>query len=183
MKAIVITGVPGSGKTTIANNAGKILGIPVVHANDLIKSEKLYSSKAADGSLIVKMPELNRRITSIIRSSKSSLIVEGHVLCEIQISGAVAVVIRQHLRTTLERLKARGYSAQKLRDNMISEALDYCGERARKNYSSVYEIIGNKSSAKVLAEIIAGRGMRYLRPIDLSAELMRMLKKEKNAII
>ena len=66
-------------------------------------------------------------------------VVEGHVLCEIALP-AKCVVLRTPPKTVKSRLKKRGYSEQKVKDNVEAEALDYCAIRARQNYKNVVEV-------------------------------------------
>ncbi len=139
---LVITGVPGTGKTRISDVLAKRLGdAEVVHSTELIKAKRLFSSCGRDGSRIVRMKELERELAKIAaRSSYRFVIIEGHVLCDLKVRGAAAVVLREHLGVIKRRLEARGYGKEKIKANLVSEATDYCGAHAERNYARVYEM-------------------------------------------
>ena len=76
------------------------------------------------------------------------IIVEGHLLCDMKIRGATAIVIREHLKTLLKRMERRKYSRKKIENNIVTEAIDYCGVNAVENYDSVYEVLGGEDAAR-----------------------------------
>ena len=117
-RIIVITGTPGVGKTTISEKLAKALkNAELIKANDVVRRKGLFTSRSRDGSLLVKMngleSELNRMAN---RSSADFLIIEGHLLCDMQIRNAVAIVLRESPVTLVGRLKKRGYSKSKIED-------------------------------------------------------------------
>jgi adenylate kinase len=158
---VVITGTPGTGKTTVSGKLAEMLGdASLVKVNDVVKRKHLFSGYAKDGAMLVRMDALAREISQISRASKSRyLILEGHLLCEMKIRGAMAFVMREHLSVLLSRLKRRGYSARKIKDDIVSEAIDYCGALAERNY-------------RRSAEVMCGRG-------NATAELMARMAKQK----
>lgn len=129
---IVITGTPGTGKTTLANELAGLLNLPVIHVNELVKQKKLYTG-IEDGSLIVNLPALKREL----RNFKG--IAEGLVLCEMKLKG-VAIVLRTSPRELEKRLREKGFHEKKIKENVEAEALDYCAIKARQNYKRVIEI-------------------------------------------
>ncbi len=169
---LVITGTPATGKTTIARKVAKLAGSTVViRANDLVRSKRLFSSLSKDGTMIVEMSRLKREILKAIRSSSDSIVVvEGHLLCDIGIDGATAVVIREHLRVLERRMKRRGYAAAKIKKNLVSEALDYCGVNARRHYTSVFEFMGGEAAPRKIAALASGARMKQ-NSIELLGEL------------
>jgi adenylate kinase len=182
---IVITGVPGTGKTTISDILAKRLGdAEVVHTTELIKAERLFSSYGRDGSRIVRMKELERGLGRIAaRSPYRFVIIEGHVLCDLKVRGAAAIVLREHLGVIKRRLEARGYGKEKIKANLVSEATDYCGVRAERNYARVYEMFPRSRDALArMARIAEGRGVPK-REIDLLPELVGIIKKERDLAI
>src|SRR5208283_2014539 len=123
-KIIAITGTPGSGKTTIATALSKrIKGSTVISVNDVVKERRLFSSYSKDGARIVKLQALRTELESLTKDSSGTIILDGHLLCEIKIKGAMAIVVREHLSNLKSRLLKRGYGIAKVRDNIISEAI------------------------------------------------------------
>ncbi len=131
---IIITGVPGTGKTTIANMLGEHFMTRVIHITDYIKENELIEKKLRDGTIIPKMKELRNML------NKETGIIEGHLACEFKLRNSFVLVLRCHPEELKKRLKKRGYSTKKIKENVEAEALDYCTQMARQNYKAVFEI-------------------------------------------
>jgi len=183
VRVIVITGTPGSGKTTLARALSrKIRGSTLVSINRIVREKRLFSSYAGDGARIVRMRALKREIERRIRKSRGPVIVEGHLICEIRIRGAVAIVVREHLETIKSRLIERRYPIEKTRANVVSEAIGHCAATARKNYGKAYEVMSGKTAVAKALRIINGKDGKPVE-IDLLAELPPMIKKDKRFAI
>ena len=178
MKIIVITGTPASGKSTIAGRvARRIGGAAVIRANDLVRSRRLFTSRSPDGTMVADMRKLREAINAEIRRSCSAtVIVEGHLLCEIRIRNAMVIVIREHLLTLEKRMKRRGYPEPKIRENIISEAIDYCGFTAKRHYDKVYEIMNSRHAARDVEGLVRETRKGNL-DIELLHELARFTKR------
>ncbi len=182
---IAITGVPGTGKTRLSDILAKRIGsAEVIHATELVKSRRLFSSFDRDGSRIVRMKELERELGRIVAGSASRVvIIEGHILCDLRIRGAVAVVLREHLDVIKRRLVARGYGKDKVKANLVSEATDYCGAHAERNYARVYEMFSrSRDTLPNMIRIAEGKEVRT-REIDLLHELTEIIEKERDFAI
>jgi adenylate kinase len=177
-RVIVITGTPGTGKTTISEKLAESLkDSELIKANDVVKERKLFTSYSKDGSMIVRMDALRKELERRIKKSDADfVIVEGHLLCDIRIEGATAIVIREHLATLLKRFRKRRYKRQKIEDNIVSEAIDYCGINAQNHYRDVYEF---ESKPGALAKIVkAAKGEKVdTEEIEMLGELNSLLQK------
>ena len=182
-RIIVITGTPASGKTTISKRLSKAMkGSELIRANDLVKELHLYNGRDGGGELIADMKGLRAAIGRRIKSSNAkTVILEGHLLCDIRIKGATAVVVREHLNTLLSRMKKRRYSKAKIEGNLVSEAIDYCGVNAMANYGSVYEVEGGSGAVKEIMDIINGKGAE--KEIDMLGELNGIARKLGKAVL
>ena len=181
---LVITGTPGSGKTTLAEALHRRLkNSNMISVNSLIREKKFFISREKDGTLIADMGKLGRHLRQEARNTKGMLILEGHLLCEIGIPGATAIVIREHLNTLEKRLLKRGYQWSKIRDNLISEAIDYSGSTARMNYKKVYEIIPGRNTVSIAEKIARGKSVKLPEYIDMLQELASFMKNGKNITV
>ncbi len=175
-RIIAVTGTPGTGKTTISERLLKSLkNAELIRANDIVRERKLFTARDRHGSLIVKMKGLESELNRRVRASKADfVIVEGHLLCDIRIRGAVAVVVREHPATLLKRLRSRGYPRQKIEDNIVSEAIDYCGVNAASRYRKVYEVESGEAALGRIIDIARGRKVKP-RDIEMLGELNGVL--------
>ena len=78
--------------------------------------------------------------------------------CDIPVPADYVFVLRMHPKELEKRLKKRKYSQKKIRDNLESEALDYCSIRSRQFYpeKSVYDVDAGKAEGQILS-IIKGK--------------------------
>ena len=182
-RLIVITGTAGTGKSTLARYLGRKIGADVIGANDLVKRYRLGISKDRYGTVVVDIGKLEKKAAEAAKNhskKKNTLILEGHLLSEIKVRGAVAIVLREHLPTIIKRLEKRRYAFAKIRDNVISEAIDLCGSNSEKRYKRVYEVIGSSARNDALHIIRNGRIGR--KKIDLMPELLSLIKKNKDLL-
>jgi len=178
-KAILITGVPGTGKTTLAASLSKKSSAFLLEINELAELLGLYShTDESDGAKVVRLPELARELTAAIKAEKKSVVAEGHLGCEMKLPIQKVLVLRCDPRELRQRLACRNYSSSKLAQNALSEALDYCTVQSEKNYGAkkVWEIdTTGKSLSQVQKEaeaIISGKTKKHAR-VSFPDALMR----------
>lgn len=167
---IVITGSVGVGKTTVSQALGERLKMKVLHVTDYVKEHRLYSGEE-DGELVVKMNSLKKELNPM-----RHIIMESHLLCEFKLSDSIVVVLRCDPKKIRGRLELRGYSPQKIRDNLETEALDYCTINAIENYGEarVHEIDVTNMTPEGAAEetIKLLRGKRKSDEVDYSSHFL-----------
>jgi adenylate kinase len=109
-----ITGTPGTGKTSVANELER-QGFPVLHLSDTIS-----------GYVIKKDQERDTLIIDEERWAGAFVPFEGYVeghLAHLLPCDRI-VVLRCRPDVLMERLKKRGYGEEKIRENALAEALD-----------------------------------------------------------
>ncbi|WP_435096804.1 adenylate kinase family protein [Halarchaeum sp. P4] len=148
---VVVTGTPGTGKTTATEHLETDLD--VVHLNDVVKDEELFTERdEARDSLVADMDALVEKY-----ADADDVLVESHLAH--YLADVDAVVVLRCDPVTLEgRLTERGEPEQKARENAESEALDVILSEAvqRHGEERVYEIdTTDRTPADVAAEIDA----------------------------
>lgn len=154
---IIITGVPGTGKTSVARELKKKLNLKLIEIAKLVKEKSLTSGY--DKKMKCKVVDLKKLKNEIRKKVKGlkNFIIEGHLACEIGISADYVFVLRCFKDELKRRLKKRGYSKDKINENILSELLDYCYIKVKENYknSKICEIeTGKKSKEEVVKKII-----------------------------
>lgn len=131
---IIITGVPGTGKTTLATTIGDHFMTRVIHITEYIKEKNLILETRKDGTIVPKMDELRSAL------NEEMGIIEGHLACEFKLRNSFVIILRCDPEVLKKRLKERGYKKEKINENYECEALDYCTQKACQNFKMVFEI-------------------------------------------
>lgn len=122
---IVISGTPGCGKSTISKKLSKLLKIPLIDLKEIIKEYNLEKKGIVD---IKKLGFLAPFLKN------KEYILEGHLACEIKLPTDFVFLLRCEPSILKRRLEKRGYSKEKISENLISEILDYCYQRIKIKY-------------------------------------------------
>jgi adenylate kinase len=126
-RVIVIAGVPGVGKSTVADAVAERLGCPVIGVSELaVKEGALLARDEERDTDIVDLPRLKEKITEVISATEGPIIVEGHYAYDVVPTDLVshALVFRRAPWVLKEELRERGYSDEKIRENVEAELLD-----------------------------------------------------------
>jgi len=143
---IILTGTPGTGKTTVGKALAKKLGIPYVDVLSIIKKQRLYSGKYK-GSLVVD----TKKLEQVLKTKQG--VIESHLLCEMKLKGPV-FVLRASPVSLRMRLRKK-FPKPKVDENIEAEILDYCFIYSKQNYKKVYQVNTTKKRvAQVVSEIV-----------------------------
>lgn len=148
MGIVALTGVPGTGKTTIAE-ALAARGVRVVHLNDFARAAGLLDEMDVErGSYLVDMDELAERLGAVLEDAPR-VVVEGHFAHEMDVDAIV--LLRVDPLVLVERLRARGWSDAKVRENVEAEALDVLAAEVQDTGLPAVEIDATAHSVDELA--------------------------------
>lgn len=183
---IAITGTPGTGKSSAALELAKIIpGATVIDAGKFAKKNGIVEGfDAKRKSWIVDTGRLKRKILGHIKSENGPpVIIEGHYSEEV-CTPDVTFVLRCRPDVLEKRLLKRRYTKEKLEENILAEALDYCTISACNNKTArVYELdstrAGKKTLARTMARLIASKKYvkKYSPRIDYSGFLLLSRKR------
>jgi len=143
---IALTGTPGTGKTTIA----ALLPYHVIDINALVKGGMNFGKDPERGCLEADMDALANYLARL--DPDETLILEGHFSHHF---ADWSIVLRLSPDTLKSRLEARGYSAEKIRENLEAEALDVILVEAVEFCDRVDEIDTTGKSTPEVAELVA----------------------------
>ena len=126
-RVIVIAGVPGVGKSTVAGAVAERLGCPVIGVSELaVKEGALLGRDEERDTDVVDLPRLKEIIAEAVSATEGPIIVEGHYAYDVVPSDLVsrALVLRRAPWVLKEKLRERGYSDEKVQENVEAELLD-----------------------------------------------------------
>ncbi len=161
MGVILITGVPGSGKTTISKELSKKLNYEYVNVNDLVDecSAILEVEKDSCGNPIkvVDLDKLERCFKE--KFQDKNVILEGVVVDFVPPEYVEKVIIlRANPLLILERLLKRGYCLRKACENAEAEVVDsYAPILLEKYGDKVYEVLCDENCLTKIVEVISGK--------------------------
>jgi adenylate kinase len=166
MEIIIISGTPGTGKSTVSKQISEMIDAKIISLNELAISEKLtlqYDKKRE--TYIVDFDKLIPYLINLIESFKNAghkfLIIEGH-FADIVPNEFInyAIVLRCDPEQLSNRLKKRGYKREKVRENVQAEILGNCVNYLiqKQINSPTYEIdttlLTIESIAKTIIDLI-----------------------------
>ena len=124
---IIVSGTPGTGKTTYSKELSKSKKLKYVDVTKLIKDNKIFEKydKKMD-CVVVDIKKLNNELVKIIKDDKK-VIIDSHLSHYLPPKYVdLCIVTKCSLKTLEKRLKKRRYSKEKIRENLDAEIFDTC---------------------------------------------------------
>jgi broad-specificity NMP kinase len=146
---------------------------------------KLFSRIDEMGSKVVKLNSLERKINEMIKanSGNSNLMIVGHLVPELALKQDITIVLRISLKELIRRLEARDYQKEKIRENIISESIDYCGIKSKERCKETYEIETDSEKREITKYILGKVHEKAASPPELKEisrfdELLELITNE-----
>ncbi|KAH6622396.1 AAA domain-containing protein [Boeremia exigua] len=133
---IIVTGTPGVGKTTHAEQLARATGFTHISVNQIVKDEGFHEGKDEEtGSWIVDEDKLLDYLEARDIAATGGNILDWHA-CDLFPERWIdlVVVLRCDSTVLYDRLTARGYTGKKLEENMDSEIMQVLLDEAREAY-------------------------------------------------
>ena len=124
---IVITGTPGTGKTTISKAIAKSFHADYLSLTRFVTAKGLYSGIDRERSSKIVDIDRTRKSLRSLTSRGDMIVVDTHVTdCIPRERARRVIVLRCHPTVLESRLRRKGWSANKVRENVLAEMLDAC---------------------------------------------------------
>ena len=124
---IIITGTPGTGKTTISKALAKEIHADYLSLTRFVTAKGLYSAIDRERKTrIVDIERTRKSLRKLIPKGRM-IIVDTHVADSIPRERTrKVIVLRCHPKVLDSRLRKKGWSGKKVRENVLAEILDAC---------------------------------------------------------
>jgi adenylate kinase len=159
----VITGSPGVGKHTSANIIAEKIDVEIIDIND-VAIDNNATGKDNDLGFDVNVKKLVRLLEELLKT-KRDLVLVGHLAPYVLKPAGVSLVavLRRSPYELQKTLKKRGYSVDKVRENVASEILG----------TSLYDSLKTFGKRKVAEFDTTGK-----RPEETADEILAALQKK-----
>ena len=162
MRIIIVTGTPGTGKTTLSKKLAKKLNFHYLDVNNAIKKydisegydrkrkTKIVDIKKLNKALIKEINNYNKKTfkkyneklnsnknnKKIVKNIKNGVIIDSHLSHYLPKKYVdLCIVVKCSLKKLKNRLIERNYSEKKIRENLDCEIFDVClNEASKKRY-------------------------------------------------
>jgi len=145
---IALTGVPGTGKTSIADELEK-RGYKIIRINDIANDFTIGYDEERQ-SKIVDEDALDEYIKEI--KEDGILFIEGHLSHLLNVDAVI--ILRCNPEELEKRLKEKKWNERKIKENLEAEALDIILDRALEKHKKIWEIDTTKKSIDEIADEI-----------------------------
>lgn len=135
--AILITGTPGTGKTTVSRLLAKAVQASYINPRILLTREGIdYTYDENARTRIVSLKRLRSSLSSLARRADRGLVIDSHIAFEITPAPRLerVIVLRCNPAVLEPRLRRKRWPKRKISENLLAEILDICLWDAVHNY-------------------------------------------------
>jgi len=128
-QVILVTGTPGVGKTSMARLLASKIDAIYINLTELAEKERLIVEfDEVRRSRVIDEAKVKEKIVEILNRSIRDVVIDGHYAVFVSPKERVThvFVLRRDPKELRNLLEKRGFSGQKLWENLAAEILDVC---------------------------------------------------------
>ena len=132
MKVIIVSGCVGCGKTRFAKKLALKNNYKYVNLTEFINKNKLFEKyDRKRNTYDVDIKKLNKALIKLIKDSKKSLVIDGHLSHYLPSKYVdLCYIVKCDLKELKKRLIKRKYSKLKIAENLEAAIFDSCYNEA-----------------------------------------------------
>lgn len=130
---IAVSGTPGTGKTRLSKRLARELGLDYVSLGEFAREHNLITGRDK------KRQTDEVDVARLKRFKFSDAVLDGHFSHDLKAD--VKIILRLHPKKLSRRLKTKGWSEKKIRENCEAEAMGIIADEAKDSY----EILSDRS--------------------------------------
>ena len=161
MKIIAVSGVPGTGKTTLSKKLSMNLNFYYLDVNRIISKNKL--AEGYDKKRKTKIVDVNKLVKFLISEiknfkDKNGIIIDSHLSHYLPKKYVdFCIVTKCSIKELNKRLKKKKFDKNKIKENLQAEIFDVCYNEALERKHKVIVVDTTKSiNISTLANNVGG---------------------------
>lgn len=140
---ILVSGIPGTGKTTISKRLSEYLDLEYLDVNKVIEDDNL--TEGYDKEKDCRIINEDKLVASLLKRVNKSVVIDSHMSHYIPPGNAdVCLITHCSLKELQRRLYERGYKKEKVEENTEAEIFDECGQEAFEKGHKIIEVNTDK---------------------------------------
>lgn len=151
---IILTGTPGTGKSSVAKQLQTAYNIPVLEINKIVKEkERFHGYNHRRDTLIIDEIAVDDYLTKRLTELEVVVVVGHYVEFPALQTARLVFVLRCDPAVLRKRLQERGYSQVKIDENIDAEIMQVCLEEGRAFFRDA-TILEFDTTIKGIEEIV-----------------------------
>ncbi|MCX8187119.1 MAG: AAA family ATPase [Nitrososphaeria archaeon] len=159
--AIMVLGVAGVGKTTFGKHLASALNARFLDVPEFVRERGLYSRyNRRSQSYIIDLKRVSIVVGAELRGERA-VIASIYAFKPRGVEVEVAIILRMRPTELMRILKERGYSLEKIRENVLAELID----------QTLYDAMGRFEVDKIVQLDVTGRDLPKLA-LDVAEKIL-----------
>jgi adenylate kinase len=160
---VYLTGVPGTGKTTVAKRLARLLDLPIIEINATVLEEGFYLGYDITRDTVITDEELLAPHLEMLVAQQSRVCLVGGII-SLRIPFDLLVILHCPVPVLRNRLQAREYSVSKIEANIEAEIMNVLYYDALELLSArhIIEVSTGDSSVDETCRQIISLGRQHL---------------------